>query len=89
MIAQGTIIGNGEDNVGEEAAFARERVIALGGTVNGVVLGDDPLVLDYYRREVIGGPGAFLISTGEAAAFVEVLTRKFLRDIVVAGRGPS
>jgi hypothetical protein len=81
------IIGNGEDNVGEEAGFARERVITMGGTVNGVVLGDDPLLLDYYRRQVIGGPGAFVISTGEAATFVEALTRKFLQDIVVAARG--
>jgi Ca-activated chloride channel homolog len=80
------IIGNGEDNVGEEPGAARERVIAMGGTVNGVVLGDDPLVLDYYRQQVIGGPGAFLIATDEAAALLEVLTRKFLYDIVVATR---
>lgn len=78
------IIGNGQDNVGEEAGFARARVIAMGGIVNGVVLGDDPLVLDYYRRQVVGGPGAFVMSTGEAAGVEEALTRKFLRDIVVA-----
>jgi hypothetical protein len=81
------IIGNGEDNVGEDAGPARERIIAMGGTVNGVVLGDDPVVLDYYRRQVIGGPGAFVISTDEAATLVEALTRKFLHDIVVATRG--
>ena len=80
------IIGNGEDNVGEEAGVAGERVIAIGGTVNGVVLGHDPLMLDYYRQEVIGGRGAFVISTGDATTFVEVLTRKFLYDIVVAAR---
>ena len=44
------IIGNGTDNVGEAPAGARERLVAAGGTVNGVVLGDDPLMLDYYRR---------------------------------------
>lgn len=81
------IIGNGEDNVGEDAGAARERVIASGGTVNGVVLGDDPLILDYYRQQVIGGPGAFVIATGEAAGMTEVLTRKFLHDIVIAERG--
>ena len=80
------IIGNGEDNVGEDAAVARERVVAAGTTVNGVVLGDDPVVLEYYRREVIGGPGAFVISTREATTLVDVLTRKFLYDIVVATR---
>ena len=80
------IIGNGEDNVGEEAGIARQRLIAMGGTVNGVVLGADPLVLDYYRQQVIGGPGAFVISTGEASSLVDVLTRKFLNDFVVAAR---
>jgi hypothetical protein len=82
------IIGNGEDNVGEEPDVARARAIAMGATVNGVVLGDDPLVLDYYRREVVGGPGAFVIPAREAAALVEVLTRKFLYDIVVASGAP-
>ena len=81
------IIGNGEDNVGEAAEAARERAMAMGGTVNGVVLGDDPHLLDYYRRQVIGGPGAFVIATGEAATLVEALTRKFLHDIVIATRG--
>jgi Protein of unknown function (DUF1194) len=80
------IVGNGEDNVGEDAQVARERFIAMGGTVNGVVLGADPLVLDYYRRQVIGGPGAFVISTGDATDLLEVLTRKFLNDFVVATR---
>jgi hypothetical protein len=80
------IVGNGEDNVGEEAQVARQRFVARGGTVNGVVLGADPLVLDYYRQQVIGGPGAFVISTGEASSLVEVLTRKFLNDFVVAAR---
>jgi Protein of unknown function (DUF1194) len=80
------IVGNGEDNVGEEAQVARERFIPMGGTVNGVVLGADPLVFDYYRQQVIGGPGAFVISTGEATSLVEVLTQKFLNDFVVAAR---
>jgi hypothetical protein len=82
------IIGNGKDNVGEKPGAARERVVRKGVTVNGVVLGDDPAVLDYYRREVIGGPGAFVIATREATALVEVLTRKFLYDIVVASGVP-
>lgn len=61
--------------------------MAMGATLNGVVLGDDPLVVDHYRRQVVGGPGAFVIATSEAASLVEALTRKFLHDIVVAARG--
>jgi hypothetical protein len=77
------IIGNGEDNVGEDAAFARDRSIEKGVVVNGVVLGGDPAMLDYYRRQVVGGPGAFVMSTSSSATMAEVLVRKFLYDIVM------
>src|SRR5262249_38309739 len=52
------IIGNGEDNVGDDAQVARDRSIESGIIVNGVVLGSDESVVAYYRRQVIGGPGA-------------------------------
>lgn len=78
------IIGNGEDNVGEAAGPARDRLVDAGGIVNGVVLTRDPAMVDYYRRQVIGGPGAFVLSTGESATLVEMLTRKFRYDIVLA-----
>ena len=78
------IIGDGADNVGEDAASARDRVVGMGGIVNGVVLTEDAAMLDYYRRQVIGGPGAFVMSTGGAAGLVEALKRKFLRDMLVA-----
>jgi hypothetical protein len=79
------IIGNGEDNVGEDAHRARDRLVDSGAVVNGVVLGSDPLVLDYYRREVAGGPGAFVMATAEPETMVEALTRKFLYDIAAGG----
>ena len=76
------IIGNGEDNVGEDASFARDRFVAAGGTVNGVVLGGDESMMGYYQGHVIGGPGAFVMSAGRAASLAPVLARKFLHDIV-------
>lgn len=79
------IIGDGEDNVGEGAGSARDRAVEMGGVVNGVVLTGVPEMLSYYRREVIGGPGAFVMSTAESAALVEALKRKFLQDLLVAG----
>ena len=33
------IVGNGKDNVGEDSAQARDRFVARGGTINGLVLG--------------------------------------------------
>lgn len=76
------IIGDGEDNVGEDAGLARDRFVTAGGTVNGVVLGGDASAIEYYRQQVIGGPGSFVMSTGESAMLAQVLTRKFLRDII-------
>ncbi|MGE0116747.1 MAG: DUF1194 domain-containing protein [Dongiaceae bacterium] len=78
------IIGNGTDNVGEDAPAARDRIVATGVTVNGVVFGGDPLLLDYYRRQVVGGPGAFVLSVDEAGHMVEVLARKFRNEIAMA-----
>jgi hypothetical protein len=70
--------------VGGNPGDARDRIVDMGGVVNGVVLGDDPLLLTYYRREVIGGPGAFLLSATAAPTLVEALRKKFLYDIALA-----
>ena len=79
------IIGNGQDNVREGPEPARDVLIAMGGTINGVVLGNDPTVVEYYRQRVIGGPGAFLMSANDADTITEVLVRKFLLDIAIKG----
>ena len=55
------VVGNGSDNMGEAAADARDRLLAAGATINGVVIGADPEVLAYFRREVTGGRGAFVL----------------------------
>lgn len=75
------VIGNGWDNVGEGPQQARDRLLAKGATVNGVVLGYDPVLMDYYRGTVIGGPGSFLLTADGPAAMAQVLARKFLYDI--------
>ncbi|WP_119300291.1 DUF1194 domain-containing protein [Dongia deserti] len=77
------VIGNGWDNVGEGPRAARDRVIAESATINGVVLGIDPVLMAYYRSHVIGGPGAFLLSVREPAEMAEVLARKFIYDIAL------
>lgn len=78
------VIGNGPDNVGEPAAAARDRLLATGAIVNGVVLGDDPAVADYYRREVVGGAGAFLMTNSVAPTLTEAMRRKLIMDLVAA-----
>jgi Ca-activated chloride channel homolog len=76
------IIGNGVDNVGEGAPPARDRLVAQGVTINGVSLGYDRTIYEYFKREVIGGPEAFVLMANEPESLVEVLARKFMIEIV-------
>ena len=77
------IIGNGEDNVGEDPKRARDGLVAQGVTINGVVLGNNPALLEYYRHQVIGGPSAFVMPVNNADSMTEVFARKFVSEIVM------
>ncbi|MPR11514.1 DUF1194 domain-containing protein [Microvirga tunisiensis] len=77
------IIGNGPDNVNEDAQGARDAALALGFTINGVVLGHDPDVIAYFQQKVVGGPGSFVEHVPSPEGMAEVLRRKFINDIVI------
>ena len=83
------IVCNGEDNVGEDSGMARDRFVARGGTINGLVLGNDAAMVEYYRNRVIGGRGAFVMSISHDTAMTDAFVRKFIGDIVAqsADRG--
>jgi uncharacterized protein DUF1194 len=78
------IAGNGDDNVGEDAGPARDRFVKRGGTINGLVLGNDPAMIAYYREQVIGGRAAFVMSTLDAASIADAFARKLIADIVAS-----
>jgi Protein of unknown function (DUF1194) len=77
------IIGNGEDNVGEDPQRARAQLLAGGATINGVVVGGDPAVLSYYRNQVIGGRTAFVLPADKAETLVQVFAMKFVSEIAL------
>lgn len=77
------IIGNGEDNVGEDPQRARAELLARGATINGVVVGGDPAVLNYYRQQVIGGRTAFVLSADKPETLVQVFALKFVSEIAL------
>ena len=56
---------------------------------NGVVFGGDPGTIAYFRDEVVGGTGAFLIAADDSPAVLEVMRRKFLQDLVAGPPPPS
>ena len=81
------VIGNGWDNVGEAPEYARDRLLAKDAIINGVIVGEDPVLADYFRQNVIGGPGAFLITARDKSAITSMLARKFLRDVAMTTPG--
>ena len=80
------IVGNGEDNVGEGPRRSRDALVALGATVNGVVIGGDSKIKEYYRQEVIGGPTAFVLAADKPSEMVKAFTSKFVSEITLNER---
>jgi hypothetical protein len=76
------IVGNGVDNVGEGPQRARDQLLAMGVTINGVALGHDRAIYEYFQQQVIGGRTAFVLRATDPDALVEVLARKFVTEIV-------
>jgi hypothetical protein len=84
------VSGDGRQNTGEIAtAEARDAAVARDITVNGlpITLGDDPHIDDWYRANVIGGPGAFLVVADGYGAFAAAFRQKLTLE--VAGLPPS
>jgi hypothetical protein len=78
------IVGNGEDNVGEGPGRSRDALVARGVTINGVVVGGNRKIVEYYRREIIGGPTAFVLAADRPDGLVQAFTSKFTSEIALA-----
>lgn len=77
------VSGDGSNNAGIPVSAGRAAALALGATVNGLaVVDEEPDLADYFRDEVIGGPGAFVILADDYAAFAEAIRRKLYREAV-------
>lgn len=89
------ISGDGVNNSGRPLAAARTEALEQGIVLNGLAVLDrspQPAVLmaglppvdEYYRDEVIGGPGAFLMVAEGYEAFGGAVRRKIIREIAAA-----
>jgi Protein of unknown function (DUF1194) len=81
------ICANGTDNVGEDPRAARDRALAAGIVINGLVIGGKNGLAGYLRKHVQGGAGSFVIQVTQPAALAAAMIDKLLRDLV-AGRPP-
>jgi hypothetical protein len=76
------VSGDGSNNSGRLAGFARNEAVTEGIVINGlVILNEEPLLDLYYRENVIGGPGAFLMTVAAFDDFAEAILGKLVREI--------
>jgi hypothetical protein len=76
------IAGDGRANDGVWPAPLRDALALAGVTINGLcVLHEEPDLVDYFEREVIGGPGAFALVCADYKDFADAMRRKLLREV--------
>jgi hypothetical protein len=95
------ISGDGTSNAGRSVADARDEAVSKGVTINGLAIINTQAspgftshtqppggLPEYYRQNVIGGAGAFLLVVENFETFADAMTRKLVNEIagLPAGR---
>ena len=76
------ISGDGANNIGRPAEQARDEAVGAGIRINGLpILTVEPDLDQYFRKNVIGGPGAFAIPAKNYDQFAEAILRKLVTEI--------
>ncbi len=91
------ISGDGTNNAGRDVTAARDEAVAKGVTINGlVILSDNPMswnpdhtnppggLDNYYRNNVIGGPGAFVMVAKNFNSFGQAIIGKMIAEVAQA-----
>lgn len=79
------ISGDGANNRGRPAASARDEAVRAGVIINGLpILTLEPDLDRYYRDNVIGGPGAFVIAVHSYDNFAAAILQKLIQEIAAA-----
>jgi len=94
------VSGDGTNNAGRDVAQARDEALALGISINGlVILSETPLpwnpehtnppggLTKYYRDNVTGGPGSFVLEAKDFESFGEAIVKKMIAEIADARQG--
>ena len=76
------VSGDGRANQGPQPVDMRERLVARGFVINGLAIRNEHPALDaYYRDDVVGGPGAFVMDARDYEAFPAAILQKLVREI--------
>lgn len=78
--------GDGPNNGPVSTAIARDQVAARGIQVNGlpIVTPAEPDLADWYRKNVVGGPGGFMVVAQGFEDFAQAMRRKLLLEVAAA-----
>lgn len=95
------VCGDGTNNAGRDATAARDEALIAGITINGLsIINDHPVSWTYahvqppggltkwYRENVAGGPGAFVLEIHDFKTFGEAMTRKLVSEIAALQTPP-
>ncbi len=88
------VAGDGTNNAGRPVTDARDEAVGAGITINGLaIINDHPVnyiyahvappggLPNWYRENVTGGPGSFVVEVHDFAVFGEAMTRKLINEI--------
>jgi hypothetical protein len=76
------ISGDGINNSGRMATSARDDALREGITINGLAILTEIGGLDeYFRENIMGGEGAFVLAAEDFAAFAQAILNKLIREI--------
>jgi hypothetical protein len=88
------VSGDGTNNAGRDVTFFRDQAVAKGITVNGIVIltelqfAQNPQhtnppggIEKYYRENVIGGPGSFVMVAEDYNSFGRAMVKKLIAEI--------
>jgi hypothetical protein len=91
------VSGDGTNNAGRDVQFARDQAVAKGIVVNGIPIltelqysripehTNPPGGLEkYYRDNVIGGPGSFVMVAEDFSSFGRAMVKKLIAEIAAA-----
>jgi len=91
------ISGDGTNNAGQDVATLRDAAVAKGITVNGlVILSETPMswnpdhtnppggLANYYRNNVVGGAGAFVMVAENFNSFGQAIVKKMIAEVAQA-----
>jgi hypothetical protein len=80
------IVADGRNNNGGDPRAARDLLGSQGITINGLTILNEIETLDiYFRRNIVGGPGHFVIKANGYEQFDEAILRKLRQEILGPG----